>query len=150
MRIVLQRVSSAVVRVDGREVSRIGKGFLLLVGVGRKEREEDVRWLARKCVGLRIFEDDEGKMNLSLGDVGGSILAVSQFTLYADCKKGKRPSFVDAAPFEEGRQWFRIFVNELKACGVVVEEGVYGAKMGVSVGNDGPVSLMLDAEELRC
>lgn len=144
MRIVLQRVKEAYVRVGGAEVARIGKGFLLLVGIGRGDTEEALSFWARKIPDLRLFPDAEGKLNLSLREVGGEILCVSQFTLYGDCRRGRRPSFSSAAPGPEAERLFARFVELLSAAGVPVKTGVFGAKMEVGLVNDGPVTLILE------
>ena len=145
MRIVLQRVSEASVTVGGEVVSRIGPGLLLLVGVAADDGEAQADWLAEKVVGLRIFGDGEGKMNLSVRDVGGEVLAVSQFTLLADTRKGKRPSFVGAAPPEEAERLFDYFCERLRAAGAgPVKTGVFGAMMDVALVNDGPVTIILE------
>jgi D-tyrosyl-tRNA(Tyr) deacylase len=145
VRIVLQRVSEASVTVGGEVVSRIGPGLLLLVGVAAGDGEAQADWLAEKVVGLRIFGDGEGKMNLSVRDVGGEVLAVSQFTLLADTRKGKRPSFVRAAPPEEAEPLFDHFCERLRASGVgTVETGSFGAMMQVALVNDGPVTIVLE------
>jgi D-tyrosyl-tRNA(Tyr) deacylase len=149
MRIVLQRVRSARVMVDGQRVGAIDRGFLLLVGVGKRDVPEDVQWLARKIAGLRVFPDAKGKMNRALADVQGRCLAVSQFTLYGDCRKGFRPGFTDAAPAEQGRAGFDAFVAGLRDQGVEVETGVFQADMQVSLDNDGPVTLILERENGR-
>lgn len=144
MRVLLQRVSKASVSVDGEVVGAIGQGFVALVGVGHGDGEEEARWLARKVAGLRVFEDAEGKFNLSLGDVGGSVLVVSQFTLYADARKGRRPSFVDAAPPEIAQPLVERFAELLRGEGVPVAGGVFGAMMLVEIHNDGPVTIWLE------
>jgi D-aminoacyl-tRNA deacylase len=145
VRIVLQRVSEASVTVEGEVVSEIGSGLLLLVGVGAGDGEAQADWLAEKVAGLRIFSDEEGKMNLSVRDVGGEVLAVSQFTLLADTRKGKRPSFVRAAPPEEAEPLFDHFCERLRASGVgTVETGSFGAMMEVALVNDGPVTIVLE------
>ena len=145
MRIVLQRVSEASVTVEGEVVSEIGSGLLLLVGVAAGDGEAQADWLAEKVAGLRIFSDEEGKMNLSVRDVGGEVLAVSQFTLLADTRKGKRPSFVRAAPPEEAEPLFDHFCERLRASGVgTVETGSFGAMMEVTLVNDGPVTIVLE------
>jgi D-tyrosyl-tRNA(Tyr) deacylase len=146
MRVLLQRVSKASVSVDGEVVGAIGRGFVALVGVGQDDGEEQARWLANKVAGLRVFEDAEGKFNLSLADVGGSVLVVSQFTLYADARKGRRPSFVDAAPPEIAQPLVDRFSDLLRSEGVPVEEGVFGAMMLVEIHNDGPVTIWLERE----
>ena len=145
MRIVLQRVSEASVTVGGEVVSRIGPGLLLLVGVAAGDGEAQADWLAEKVAGLRVFNDEEEKMNLSVRDVGGEVLAVSQFTLLADTRKGKRPSFVRAAPPEEAEPLFDHFCERLRASGVgTVETGSFGAMMQVALVNDGPVTIVLE------
>ena len=145
MRIVLQRVARASVRVDGESVGAIGVGFLLLVGIASDDEGIDCAGVARKIVELRVFEDATGKMNRSIRDVGGEILAVSQFTLYADVRRGRRPSFSDAARPEAAEPLFDALVAELRAQGVRVETGRFGAKMSVDLVNDGPVTLVLEA-----
>ena len=144
MRIVLQRVKEAYVKVDGAEVARIGRGFLLLVGIGKGDGEDELRFWARKVPDLRVFPDDEGRFNRSLRDVGGEILCVSQFTLYGDCRKGRRPSFTEAAPAEEAEVLFRRFLELLRDQGIPVKSGIFGAKMEVGLINDGPVTLILE------
>lgn len=144
MRIVLQRVSYASVDVDGEQIADIGRGLLLLVGIASEDSTMDLGRTARKIIDLRIFEDDEGKMNRSLRDIGGAVLAVSQFTLYADISKGRRPSFVHAAPPEVAEPLFDSFVNALRSEGVDVQTGRFGAKMAVRLENDGPVTLTLE------
>ena len=145
MRIVLQRVKDASVTIGGERISEIGKGLLLLVGVEGGDEESDADWLAEKVAGLRIFNDEGGKMNLSLRDVGGEVLAVSQFTLLADTRKGKRPSFVRAAPPEEAERLFDYFCERLREAGVgSVKTGSFGAMMDVVLTNDGPVTIILE------
>ena len=145
MRIVLQRVKRASVTVDGERISEIGPGLLLLVGVARGDGEAEADWLAAKVAGLRVMGDDEGKMNRSVTDVGGAILAVSQFTLLADTRKGKRPSFVGAAPPEEAERLFDYFCERLREAGVDrVEIGRFGAMMDVALVNEGPVTIVLE------
>ena len=145
MRIVLQRVKEASVTVAGEKVSEIGPGLLLLVGVAHGDGEAEADWLAEKISGLRIMADEEGKMNLSVRDAGGAVLAVSQFTLLADTRKGKRPSFVGAAPPEEAARLFDYFCERLRAAGVgPVETGRFGAMMDVALVNDGPVTIILE------
>jgi len=145
MRIVLQRVRRASVSVDGDLVSEIGAGLLLLVGVAKGDGEDEASWLAEKIAGLRVFNDEAGKMNLSVTDVGGEVLAVSQFTLLADTRKGKRPSFVGAAPPEEAEGLFDRFCELLTDRGVAsVKKGRFGAMMEVALLNDGPVTVVLD------
>jgi len=144
MRAVLQRVDSASVTVDGRVVGRIGRGLLVLLGVEKGDGEEAARFLARKTAELRVFQDDAGKMNLSVADVGGAVLAVSQFTLVADCRKGRRPSFDRAAAPEEGERLYSLYISELKALGLPVETGRFGAEMLVELCNHGPVTMILE------
>ena len=144
MRIVLQRVRRARVWVGEELKGEIGRGVVLLVGVRRGDTLEDVKWLAHKCAGLRVFEDGEGKMNLSILDVGGEALVVSQFTLYGDTRKGMRPSFTEAAPPGEAEVLYGTFVEALKAEGVPVRTGVFGARILVEIENDGPVTLILE------
>jgi D-tyrosyl-tRNA(Tyr) deacylase len=150
LRIVLQRVKEASVTVAGERISNIGPGLLLLVGVAGKDGEPEADWLAGKIAGLRIMGDGEGKMNLSIMDTGGTVLAVSQFTLLADTRKGKRPSFVGAAPPEEAARLFDYFCERLRAAGVgTVETGRFGAMMDVHLVNDGPVTIVLESPPLR-
>ena len=145
MRIVLQRVREASVTVDGERISEIGAGLLLLVGVADGDGEAEADWLAEKVAGLRVFRDEEGKMNLSVRDVGGGVLAVSQFTLLADTRKGKRPSFVRAAPPEKAEPLFEYFCERLRHAGLApVETGRFGAMMDVALVNDGPVTIVLE------
>lgn len=144
MRLLLQRVSRAEVRIDGRVAGRVEQGFCLLVGFTHGDGEEQVEWMAEKVIGLRLFGDEEGKMNLSLEDVGGALLVVSQFTLYGDARKGRRPSFIDAARPEEAEGLYEMFVERLRARGVKVETGEFGAMMEVDLVNDGPVTLWLE------
>lgn len=144
MRVVIQRVRRARVTVDGEVVGEIGHGLLLLVGIGREDNEETLRWVAEKIINLRIFEDERGKMDLSLREVGGEILAVSQFTLYGDLRKGRRPNFTKAAPPEEAEPLFERFVQLLKESGLRVEKGRFRAHMLVELVNDGPVTLLLE------
>jgi D-aminoacyl-tRNA deacylase len=144
MRVVLQRVATASVDVDGQRIADIGRGLLLLVGIGAEDSTVDLSKLAKKLVDLRIFEDKAGKMNLSLRDINGAVLAVSQFTLYADISKGRRPSFAHAALFELAEPLFDAFVFALRAENVEVQTGQFGAKMAVRLENDGPVTLSLE------
>lgn len=144
MKIVLQRVSSASVKVDGEITGSIRTGYLLLFGVGRDDTEDDCRRLADKIINLRIFSDENGKINLSLGDVGGSLLVVPQFTLYADCRKGNRPNFIQAAKPDEADSLYRYFVDYCRSKGQHTETGVFGADMKVELLNDGPFTLILE------
>ena len=146
MRALIQRVSRASVHVDGEKVAGIGLGFLVLLGVADEDGEAEAAWLARKIAGLRLFEDDAGKMNLGLGDVGGAVLAVSQFTLYGDARKGRRPSFTRAAAPAQAQELYEKFCTLLAAEGAAVEKGVFQAHMEVSLVNDGPVTLWLEQE----
>ena len=148
MRAVLTRVTSASVTIDGQVVGSIGKGFLILLGVGPEDTEKDCRYLAEKALGLRIFEDDQGKMNLGLDAVGGQVLVVSQFTLYGNCRKGRRPSFTDAAPPELGNALYEKFLSICAELGYPPQHGRFGADMQVASVNDGPVTLILDTKEL--
>jgi D-aminoacyl-tRNA deacylase len=145
MRAVVQRVKEASVTVAGERVSKVGAGLLVLVGVGRGDGETDVQFLADKIAELRVFPDDAGQMNRSARDAAAEILVVSQFTLYGDCRKGRRPSYSEAAPPEEAERLYRDLVARLKATGLVVREGVFRAMMDVALVNDGPVTLLLDS-----
>ncbi len=145
MRAVVQRVSKAHVRVDGEVVGEIGRGLVVLVGVTHGDTEEDARWLARKVAGLRIFEDEAGKMNLSVQEVGGSVLVVSQFTLYADARKGRRPSFVDAAPPDAAEPLIEAFCRFVAEAGIPVATGRFRAMMEVCLCNEGPVTIIVDS-----
>lgn len=145
MRVVLQRVSTAAVLVDGQVTGEIGRGLLVLLGVGKEDREADADWLTAKLVQLRIFPDDAGKMNLSLADIGGEILVVSQFTLLGDCGRGRRPGFDAAAPAESARRLYEYFVDRLRSSGLKVETGIFQADMQVSLTNSGPVTLIVDS-----
>ena len=141
----MQRVTQARVEVAGEVVGAIGRGFLVLLGVARGDTAADVAYLAEKTAGLRVFEDDAGKMNLALQEVGGAVLAVSQFTLLGDCRKGRRPGFTDAAPPELADALYNDYVNALRAAGLTVATGVFRAEMQVFLVNDGPVTLLLDS-----
>ncbi|MBQ1467012.1 MAG: D-tyrosyl-tRNA(Tyr) deacylase [Solobacterium sp.] len=148
MKIVIQRVSEASVTIDGTVHGKIGKGFLLLVGVTDADNEQTARKMADKLSKLRIFEDEQGKMNLSLTQVGGEVLSVSQFTLLADCRKGNRPSFTGAGSPEHAEKLY-LYLNEyLRSLGFTVEEGIFGAEMKVRLLNDGPVTILLDSNQL--
>ena len=148
MRGILQRVKYASVTVDGEIVGKIEKGILLLLGVSDDDTDEDLKYLADKVRGLRIFEDEDEKMNLSVEDIKGDILVVSQFTLFGDCRKGKRPSFSSAGKPEYANEMYEKFIAYLKECGIKTEHGVFGADMAVELLNDGPVTLMLDSKKL--
>lgn len=147
MRAVVQRVSRGSVSVEGNTVGETGQGFVILLGVGRDDGPEDAAYLSGKIAGLRVFEDGEGKLNHSLLDVGGSALVVSQFTLYGDCRQGRRPGFSGAAPAEAGRDLYQVFVAGLQDLGVKVATGVFQAHMQVEIINDGPVTLLLDSKK---
>jgi D-tyrosyl-tRNA(Tyr) deacylase len=146
MRAVVQRVAEARVRIAGEVVGDIGRGLLVLLGVTQADTPDNARWLADKIVGLRIFADAEDKMNLSVADVQGGVLVVSQFTLYGDCAKGRRPSFVDAAPPEIAIPLYEKFIDGVKAQGIPVATGRFGAMMRVELVNDGPVTLIIDSK----
>ena len=148
MRAVLTRVKSASVEIDGQTVGQIGQGFLILLGVGPEDNEEKCRYLCEKALGLRVFEDENGKMNKSLEDVGGQVLVVSQFTLYGNCRKGRRPSFTDAAGPELGNQLYEKFLSVCEELGYPPQHGRFGADMKVASVNDGPVTLILDTDQL--
>lgn len=147
MRAVVQRVARAHVTVDGAIVSRIERGAVVLVGVAKGDGDPDARWLADKVRTLRIFPDDDGVMNRSLADVGGEVLAVSQFTLLGDARRGRRPSYIDAAPPEEADRLYRAVIDHLRAAGVATGEGVFRAHMAVDLVNDGPVTILLDSRK---
>jgi D-aminoacyl-tRNA deacylase len=147
MRAVVQRVSRASVTVEGQIVGKIERGLLVLLGVAHADTEAAADYLAEKIAGLRVFEDDAGKMNLSVADVGGAVLAVSQFTLYGDVRKGKRPSFDDAARPEQARKLYAHFIDRIRALGLRCESGVFQAMMQVELVNDGPVTILLDSEK---
>jgi D-tyrosyl-tRNA(Tyr) deacylase len=147
MRAVVQRVSRARVTVDGQVVGEIGRGLLVLLGITHDDTPERARWLADKTAGLRIFDDDEGKMNRDVADAGGSVLVVSQFTLYGDTSKGRRPSFIAAARPEVAIPLYEAYLDALKALGLPVAAGRFGADMQVELVNDGPVTLILDTAE---
>ncbi len=144
MRVLLQRVSHASVRVEGRVTGQIGRGYLLLVGITHDDTDAKLAWMADKVVGLRLFPDSDDKMNLALADVGGAVLVVSQFTLYGDATRGRRPSFIDAARPETAIPLYEQFIALLRARGLVVATGDFGAMMQVELLNDGPVTLMLE------
>ncbi len=147
MRAVLQRVKHASVKVDGEVIGNISDGLLVLLGIRGTDTEKELDWMVKKVAGLRIFTDDDGKMNRSLQDVGGEMLVVSQFTLYGDCIKGRRPSFTDAARPEKAIPLYEEFVYRVKKLGITVETGEFGADMKVELLNDGPVTLVVDTPE---
>ncbi|QDV33186.1 D-aminoacyl-tRNA deacylase [Tautonia plasticadhaerens] len=147
MRAVLQRVSRASVEVDGRVVGRIDRGWLVLLGVGKGDSESDSEWLAGKVAGLRAFEDDQGKMNLAVGEVGGGVLVVSQFTLLGDCRKGRRPGFDAAADLADAERLYDHFCGRIASLGVPTRTGTFRASMQVELVNDGPVTLLLDSSK---
>lgn len=146
VRAVVQRVAEASVRVEGEIVGEIAQGLMVLLGCGEGDTAEDARLLADKIVNLRIFEDDDGKMNLSVRDIDGGVLAVPNFTLYGDCRKGRRPSFTSACDPDTANRLFEDFADHIAAAGVTCERGVFGAKMAVSLENDGPVTLLLSSD----
>lgn len=145
MRAVLQRVLSASVTVDGKVTGEIGPGLLVLLGVGKGDTDADLEWMADKIAGMRIFEDEAGKMNRSLLDTSKAMLCVSQFTLYADTRKGRRPSFIDAGPPEEAKVMYAKFCERSRGLGLTVAEGIFAADMKVALVNDGPVTIWLDS-----
>lgn len=148
MRAILTRVTSACVTIDGQQVGKIGQGFLILLGVGPNDTEKECRYLAEKALGLRIFEDENGKMNLGLEAVHGEVLVVSQFTLYGNCRKGRRPSFTEAAPPELGNRLYEEFLRQCARLGYPPQHGQFGADMKVESLNDGPITLILDTDQL--
>lgn len=148
MKLVIQRVTEASVVVDGNTVGAIEKGYLVLIGVADSDTTEIADKLVKKMIGLRIFEDNDGKTNLSLADVGGSLLLVSQFTLYANCKKGNRPSFIEAGKPDMAEEMFQYMIKKCKAEVDIVETGIFGADMKVSLLNDGPFTIILDSEKM--
>lgn len=146
MRAVVQRVTSSSVSVDGNVIGSIGKGFNVLIGIAKDDTIDDLKYIKDKIVNLRVFHDENDKMNLSLLDVQGEILAISQFTLYGDCRKGRRPNFMDALGGEEAVKLYDEFVEMLKSTGLKVETGEFGAEMKVEIHNDGPVTILLDSK----
>ena len=148
MRFVIQRVLESSVSVDGKVVGQIGKGFMVLIGVGSGDTRETADKMIKKLIGMRIFEDENGKTNLNLESVGGSILLISQFTLYADCKRGNRPGFTDAGAPDLAEELYEYIISECRKSVPVVERGVFGADMKVSLVNDGPFTVILDSEKL--
>lgn len=147
MRAVIQRVLASEVLVEENRVGKIGKGFNVLVGIKDDDTEEDMKYILEKIKGLRVFEDSEGKMNLSLQEVGGQILLISQFTLYGDARKGRRPSFIQAAKGEDAERMYQKMIHHLRVSGYTVETGVFGAEMKVLIENDGPVTILLDSRK---
>jgi D-aminoacyl-tRNA deacylase len=147
MRACIQRVSSARVFVDGETVGEIGPGLLVLLGVAEQDGDAELRWMVDKVVGLRVFDDGEGKMNLALADVGGELLVVSQFTLLGDCRKGRRPSFIAAAPPEQAERIYEQFVEAARGLGVRVATGRFRTHMNVELVNDGPVTILIDSAD---
>lgn len=148
MRFVIQRVTHADVKVDGETIGEIGKGFMVLIGVADSDTREIADKMIKKMIGLRIFEDEEGKTNLSLDAVGGSLLLISQFTLYANCKKGNRPSFIEAGKPDMANEMYEYIIAKCKEFVATVEKGSFGADMKVSLTNDGPFTIVLDSERL--
>lgn len=145
MKIVIQRVSESHVKVDGKTVGEIGKGFMLLVGIDENDSTTDADWLVQKILNLRVFGDDEGKLNLSIVDISGEILCISQFTLISDYKKGNRPSFIKAAKPDKAIPLFDYFKEQISKSGLKTESGIFGADMKVSLINDGPVTIVMDS-----
>ncbi len=145
MRAVVQRVSQANVKVDGKIVGEINKGLLVFLGVGKEDDDKDLDYMIDKILGLRIFEDENGKLNLSLMDIQGELLVISQFTLYGNVKKGKRPSFTDAADPDIANKYYELFIEKAREKGVKTEHGIFGADMKVSLINDGPVTILIDS-----
>ena len=148
MRAVLQRVHRASVSVEGRVTAEIGPGLLVFLGIADDDSEQDIHYLVSKIINLRAFEDDQGKMNLSLQETGGSLLVVSQFTLYADCRKGRRPSFSGAAKPEQANTWYTRFIDSLRAEEITVKTGSFQKMMDIALVNDGPVTFLLDSRRL--
>jgi D-tyrosyl-tRNA(Tyr) deacylase len=146
MKVVLQRLKNAHVEIAGATVGAIGRGLLVLLGVARTDNRQDADYLVDKTVHLRIFPDEAGRMNRSILEIGGALLVVSQFTLYGDCKKGRRPSFDEAAPGEQARELYEYFVSQLKSSNIIVETGVFQAEMQVHLVNDGPVTIVLESK----
>jgi D-tyrosyl-tRNA(Tyr) deacylase len=149
MKVLIQRVSEASVVSEGRELGRIGRGLLLLTGFGRSDSKKDLEWMVRKVLGLRIFPDSGGNMNLSVDQVDGSLLVVSQFTLHADTRRGRRPSFIDAAQPDDARMMYELFIEMLECGGMEVQSGEFGAMMRVALVNEGPVTIMVDSPSER-
>ncbi|MEM7827937.1 MAG: D-aminoacyl-tRNA deacylase [Candidatus Aenigmatarchaeota archaeon] len=148
MRAVLQRAKRAQVRVDGVVCGSIGKGLVVLIAIGREDGDEDINYMVSKILNLRIFEDDQGKMNLSLRDISGELLVVSQFTLYGDCRKGRRPNFFDAAPPDQALLMYRRFIDAIRKEGINPQEGEFQKMMELEIVNDGPVTILLDSKKV--
>lgn len=148
MKFVIQRVTHADVKVDGKEIGKIGKGFMVLIGVSQDDTKEIADKMVKKMIGLRIFEDENGKTNLALKDVNGELLLISQFTLYANCKKGNRPSFIEAGAPDMANELYEYIIEECKKTVPVVEKSSFGADMKVSLLNDGPFTIVLDSEQI--
>lgn len=148
MRAVIQRTNQSSVTSDGGETGRIGKGLTVLLGVGQNDTEKDVQYMVDKITNLRIFEDENDKLNLSLKDIGGSLLVISQFTLYGDARHGRRPSFTEAAPPDEANRLYELFVQDVEALGIPVGTGRFRTHMVVSLDNDGPVTILLDSKKI--
>lgn len=146
MKALLQRVSSASVTVDGKIVGQIGRGFCVLLGITHSDTDAEADWLANKIAGIRLFEDEAGKLNLGLKDIGGELLIISQFTLYGDARKGRRPSFINASKPDHSEPLYHYFCDQMRSHGFTVATGHFGAEMVVSINNDGPVTLMLERE----
>jgi D-tyrosyl-tRNA(Tyr) deacylase len=146
MRVVIQRVKYARVKVDEKIIGEIDKGFLVLLGVGKEDDDLDLKYLVKKVTNLRVFEDNAGKMNLALKDVGGKLLVISQFTLYADCSRGNRPDFINAGEPQKANELYLKFIDECRKCEVEVETGEFGADMKVELLNDGPVTIIIDSK----
>lgn len=148
MRAVIQRVNNASVSVDGKKTGEIGKGLLVFLGVGDGDGDADLKYIADKTAGLRIFSDDDDKMNLSVTDIGGEVLVVSQFTLYGDCRKGRRPNFTSSMEPIKAEKIYRRFIDCMNDCGIKTQEGIFGADMCVEISNDGPVTIILDSSKI--
>lgn len=148
MRAVIQRVENAGVKVDSKQISKIGKGIVVFVGVSKEDTDKDADYVASKIMGLRIFEDNDGKMNLSLKDFNGQALIVSQFTLFGDCRKGKRPSFESAADIEKAKALYEYLIEKCEQSNLVIGKGIFREKMSVEMVNDGPVTILLDSKKV--
>ena len=147
MKVLVQRVSSASVEVEGKIVGKIANGLLLLVGIAEDDTKDKLAWVAEKCVNLRIFEDDQGKMDRSVLDINGEILAISQFTLLADTRKGRRPSYISAANPDKGESYYNTFIDKLRSFNITVETGIFGAMMSIDLVNRGPVTIMIEKND---